>query len=462
MSSAVRDQLAGQDVGPFVEAGALDLKNIDRPVEAWHWRPDSRPDRVPEPRPSAKPSFAVMPFDNLSGNPEQDYLADGIVQDLITLLSRFHWFRVTARASTVALARQSLSAGELGRRLNARYLLQGSVRRAGDRIRVAAELVDSSSGTHVWAERFDRTLDDVFELQDDIVRGIVGAVVPHLVVSSGASETRVSSSSWELAMQGWNLAWRLDGSEETMLQARALFERAVEVDSDHGLAYSGLAFTFGNPFYLAGLARDAEEALRLARRAVEIDAHDAFAWCLVGAAEMWSGRFNDAERHVKRSISINPSLAMAHVYMAALRCWQCDVDGADLWAAQAEELSPADPMLPFAGVSRAMARFGAGDYAGALEIANQVLEIAPELPSVWRIRVASSEMLGDHEQAADFASHLLTLQPFTLEWASANLTPFTDPDRWDVYLSALGQAGVPSAEPPQPIADLDLSNSSGS
>ncbi|MDH3248328.1 MAG: adenylate/guanylate cyclase domain-containing protein [Acidimicrobiia bacterium] len=255
VSSAIRDQLAGHEVDRFSDAGEMDLKNIDRPIHTWRWAPDSRSERVPTTRPSIRPSIAVLPFDDLSGDPEQGYLADGVVQDLITLLSRFHWFRVIARASTFALAGQNLDATDLGRRLNARYLLQGSVRRAGNRVRLTAELVDSSSGTQVWAERFDRTFDDVFELQDEIVRGIVGTVVPHFVVNSGALDNRTNSSSWELAMRGWNLAWRLDGSEDTMLRARALFEQAIELDPGNGLAYSGLAFTFGNPFYLAGLTR---------------------------------------------------------------------------------------------------------------------------------------------------------------------------------------------------------------
>lgn len=149
--SAVRDQLAGHHVDRFTEVGAMDLKNIDRPINVWRWEREGRPEPVTTSRPSTKPSIAVLPFDDLSGDPEQSYSADGVVQDLITLLSRFHWFRVIARASTFALAGQNLDATDLGRRLNARYLLQGSVRRAGNRIRLTAELVDSSSGTQVWA-----------------------------------------------------------------------------------------------------------------------------------------------------------------------------------------------------------------------------------------------------------------------------------------------------------------------
>ena len=128
-----------------------------------------------------------------------------------------------------------------------------------------------------------------------------------------------------------------------MFRARALFEQAIEPDAENGLAYSGLAFTFGTPFYLVGLERDADRASELARPAVEIDPHDAFASCLVGAAEMWNGRLDEAERHVKRSIALNPGLALAAMHMSSLRSRRCDVDGAGSWARRAKELNPADP-----------------------------------------------------------------------------------------------------------------------
>ncbi len=446
VSAAVHEQLRGHPVGPFVDAGPLDLKNISRPIVAWRWSPDRALPPRPARRPAAKPSIAVMPFDNLSGDPEQEYLADGVVQDLITNLSRFHWFKVIARTSTFAVERKGLSVTELGVKLGAAYLLLGSVRRSGERVRVTAELIDASIGTQLWADRIDVRLDDIFELQDAIVQRIVGTVVPEFVAAVGAgfpSEHRTSQSSWDLAMRGWNLVWRLDGSEASMLEAREHFGRAIEADPDNAVAHSGLAFSYGNPFYLAGLERDIDRALEEAHRAAELDPRNAFAWCLVGAAHMWSGNLDEAERQVKRAIAINPSLALAHIYLASICCWRADVDGADAWTASAQELSPADPMLPFAHFSRAMALFATADYVGALRICDQVIDAAPELPSIWRIRAACLESMGDHAGARAAIDRMEALAPITMAWARENLTPFTDRERWGAYLSALEAAGVP-------------------
>lgn len=447
VSATVHEQLRGHDVGTFAEVGPLGLKNISRPIIAWRWQPGEEVARGASRRlPATKPSIAVVPFDNLSGDPEQDYLGDGVVQDLITILSRFHWFRVIARTSTFAFRERGLSGADVGVKLGAEYVLQGSVRRSGERIRVTVELIDVSSGIQLWADRIERKLDDMFELQDAIVQRIVGTVVPEFVSAVGSirsAEARTSLSSWELAMRGWNLVWRLDGSGASMLEARAYFDRAIEADPDNAVAHSGLAFSYGNPFYLAGLDREVDRALEEAHRAAEIDPRNAFAWCLVGAAHMWSGNLDEAERQVKRAIAINPSLALAHIYLASICCWRGDVAGTDAWAAGAEELSPADPMLPFANVSRAMARFAAADYAGALQICDELIEAVPELPSVWRIRAACLESIGDHAGAWAAIERMETLAPITMAWARDNLTPFTDPIRWDAYLAALEAAGVP-------------------
>ncbi len=449
VSATVHEELRGHAVGSFVEVGPLDLKNISRPIVAWKWQPGAAvAERTRRRLPATKPSIAVLPFDNLSGDPEQDFLANGIVQDLITILSRFHWFRVIARTSTLAVQESHLSAVDLGVKLGAAYLLQGSVRRSGERIRVTVELIDASAGTQLWADRIDRELDDMFELQDAIVQRIVGTVVPEFVTAVGSTpsrEPRTSLSSWEHAMRGWNLVWRLDGSAASMLEARGYFNRALDADPDNGVAHSGLAFTYGNPFYLSGLERDVARALEEADRAAELDPRDAFAWCLLGAAYMWSGRLDEAERHEKRAIAINPSLALAHIYLASICCWRGDVDGTDAWTAAAAESSPADPMLPFAQMSRAMARFAAADYSGALHITDQVIEAAPELPSIWRIRAACLESIGDHEGARAAIARMQAHSPITLAWARENLTPITDPVRWEAYLTALQSAGVPPA-----------------
>lgn len=445
ISGAAYDQLVGHAEDRFTDAGALDLKNIARQVQAWRWQPGGGLDQVRPVVQTTKPSIAVLPFDNMSGDPDQDYFADGMVEDLITMLSRFHWFRVISRNSSFAFRGQPINVTEVGKSLGARYLLEGSVRRAGSRVRVSAQLIDTATNTHLWAERFDRELEDMFDLQDEIVRSIVGAVVPQFVSSfqpNQQSEPRASISSWELAMRGWNLVWRVEKSEEAILQARDFFDQAIAEDSANVLAYSGLAFTYANPFYQAQLDRDVSRALAAARQAVHIDDRDSFAWCLLGAAEMYGNNFEDAERHLKRAIAINPSLALAHGFMATISMWRADSAATDRWAARCRELSPADPMLPFFSLAPSMARFGEGDYAGALEKSDEVIANV-ELPSVWRLRAASLEMLGDHEAAAAAIKRMQALGPVDMEWLRRNLTPFVEPQASETYLDALRRAGVP-------------------
>ena len=446
ISGAAHDQLVGHFKGSFVDAGALELKNISRPVQAWHWGEATSTQQVRTSATTTKPSIAVLPFDNLSGDPEQDFLADGMVEDLITMLSRFHWFRVIARNSSFTFRRQATDIIEVGKKLGARYVLEGSVRRAGTRIRVAAQLIDTADNTHVWADRFDSVVEDIFDLQDQIVRSIVGAVVPQFVSSfqpSRQAESRTNLSSWELAMRGWNLAWRLEESEDAILRARELFEQALAEDDANALAYCGLAFSYSNPYYQAQLERDVPSAIAAARQALEIDDRDAFAWCLLGVAQIYGNNLVDAERHLKRAIAINPSLALAHSYMALVSCFRPDSATTDHWAARTEELSPADPLLPIVSVARSMARFGEGDYAGALEVVDKTLAVAPELQSAWRLRAASLEMLGDHAAATAAIESVLALGPVNMEWIRKEATPFAEPEPWATYLDALHRAGVP-------------------
>ena len=444
LSKAGHDQLADRTARQFEEAGPLSLKNISRDVQALRWAPGKRITTNP-PRRLSKPTIAVLPFENLSSGDDQEFFADGLVEDLISMLSRFHWFRVTSRGSSFSMRGEGADAVEAGRRLGARHIVTGSVRRSGSRVRVAAQLIDTQSASQSWGDRFDRDIHDLFDLQDEIVRAIVGAVVPQFVSSfrdGPGQRHRSSVPSWELAMQGWNLAWRLDGSPDTIASARAVFEQAIAADPDNALAYSGLAFCYANPFYQAQVDRDIPKAIEAARRATAIDDKDAFAWCMLGAAVMYGNDLDQAERHLKRAISINPSLALAHGFMAAVSMWRGESGAADLWFGQCRELSPLDPMLPFAALAPSMSRFAEGDYAGALAKIDEAIGL-DDLPSAWRMRAAAFEMMGAHDRAAAAVARMQALGEVDMAWLRSNLTPFVDPEAWDRYLGALQRAGVP-------------------
>ena len=223
----VRDRL---DVD-FSDIGEQNLKNIARPVRIWHWLPSSaRPDVSTDtdalaPRPD-KPSIAVLPFDNMSGDPEQEYFADGMTEDIITALSKYRWGSVTARNSTFSYNGQAVNVRQIGDELRVRYVLEGSIRRSGNRIRVTAQLMETATGNHVWADRFDGDLDDIFDLQDEVTRQIVGFVAPEIQEAEMFSAVRKQShdlTEWEKLMRArWhvNKFNRTDmETAETMLSA---------------------------------------------------------------------------------------------------------------------------------------------------------------------------------------------------------------------------------------------------
>jgi len=436
VSSAVYDQVASHFPDVFSDAGEQELKNISRRIRAWTTSGASP--RLPSPA-DEKPSIAVLPFESLSQDSDQEYLAHGIVEDLISSLSRFHWFRVTPRVSALTVHDPESAGATLG----VRYVLEGTVRRSGSRIRVSAHLVDLGVSTTIWADRFDRRLEDLFDLQDEMVQAIVGAVVPEFVASFQPGRPRTSISSWELAMRGWNMVTRLDGSGEAVLGAREMFQEALADDENNTLALSGLAYSFSNPYYQTGTERDVRAAVETARRAIETDGRDAFAWCLLGVARFYANEFGEAERCLRRSIAINRSLSLAHVYMAFVYAFRGAVDEADKWAESATRLSPADPLLPMLFQARAMSRFVIEDYQGAVDLSNQTLAVVPDFQSAWRMKAATLEMMGDHEKAAEAVEHLLALGPVTMEWARRELTPTQDPEAWSLYLDALSRAGVP-------------------
>jgi adenylate cyclase len=442
ISEAARRALVGGIGAEFASGGDLELKNIAHPVTVWRWTGASET-RTPPVGSRERPKIAVLPFENLSGDADQDHWVSGVVEDLTTTLSRFHWFRVIARLSSEAAAARGEPLEDVARRLGADYVVVGSVRKAGDRIRIAAQLIDIRSQDHIWADRFDRQVGDLFELQDDIVRSIVGALVPGLV-SSYQPPHRATLSSWEQAMRGWSLAF--DQERSNLAEARTAFEAALADDESNTLALSGLAFVHSNPYYQVGVERDAERALAYANRALDVDDGDAFAWALAGIATFFSGDSATAERLLMKALQRNPSLTLAHGYLAHVASFRHDVETAEERTKTVLELSPADWSVPLALLARAMARFGVGDYEGALASVDEGLAIVPSNPSGLRVRAASLEMLGRHDEATRVIERLLELDPVTLVWLRSNLTPLEDPVAWQAYLGSLEAAGVPPGQ----------------
>jgi len=272
------------DVG-FEDMGEHRVKNITEPVRAY---------RVQLARPSAigpplalpdKPSIAVLPFDNMSGDPEQEYLCDGIAEDIITALSRLHWFLVIARNSTFVYKGRSVDVKQIGRELGVRYVLEGSVRKAGNRVRITAQLVDAMSGAHHWAQTFDRELADIFELQDDITQSVASAIEPKLVAAEGArsqSRSPQDLSAWDLVTRAMTHYGRMTTSESEI--AIRMLRSAVQRYPNYGPAHSLLAFALMVSDHV-GWAPESDEygyAAELARRAAQLDNEDPWAHLALG------------------------------------------------------------------------------------------------------------------------------------------------------------------------------------
>ncbi len=245
-ATAHEHAMAKVDVG-FRDGGEHELKNITKPVRIYHWSDDASPQADMADTESSlplpdKPSIAVLPFDNMSGDPEQEFFADGLTEDIITELSRFRSLFVIARTSSFAFKGQSVNVGEIGRKLGVQYVVEGSIRKAGDQVRITAQLVEAETGNHIWAERYDRELADIFAVQDEVVQAIVGTLVGRLAKAGAERALRKSGenlTAYDLVLRGKHYLER--GSKDDVLEARAIFEQALELDPNHARAYIGLA-----------------------------------------------------------------------------------------------------------------------------------------------------------------------------------------------------------------------------
>jgi adenylate cyclase len=353
VSGKVYEEVRDRTDFAFEDLGEREVKNIDRPVRVWRWIAGAPPREdgtaakaLPLPD---KPSIAVLPFDNMSGDPEQEYFADGITEDIITALSKFRWFFVSARNSTFSYKGQAIDIKQVGRDLGVRYVLEGSVRKAGDRIRVTAQLIEAETGNHIWADRYDRVLADIFDLQDEMQQAIATAVEPEL---AGAEYERASRKSpknldaWDWCQQAlWHMNQR---TREDTEKAAPLFEKAISIDPLLARAYAGYARLLINTLGF-GWGTDRDEllsrAVSLASEAVRRDDRDSFTHDALGRALAFSGEIDRAIHEHRLALQLNPN--------SAYTCWAL---GEMLFVAgQPEEglqqveralrLSPRDPLL---------------------------------------------------------------------------------------------------------------------
>jgi TolB-like protein/cytochrome c-type biogenesis protein CcmH/NrfG len=394
-----------------------------------------------------KPSIAVLPFQNMSGDPDQEYFADGLAEDIITGLSKFHWFFVIARNSSFAYKRSSVDVKQIAQELGVQYVLEGSVRKAANRVRVTAQLIDALTGRHVWADRYDRDLEDIFAVQDEVTEAIVGAVAPSFITAESKRVERKppeSFDAWDYAMRGnWHLSQR---TRSDAAEACRLFERALELDGRSTMALSGYAFALGWTIFF-GWADDLAETRSLihtaARRAVAVDEKDAGAHVALGFSSFYMHDLDSAVSSCRRALELNPNFALAEAWLANALSWRGDHEEALVHADKAVRLSPHDPIHSWSGLAKMSAEFGAGHYEQSVEWARKAIEITPEFPAAWRYIAAGLAHLGELEQAPVAKDRLLAVSPHeNLRLVRAAL-PSLNRDRIDRFVDGLRKAGVP-------------------
>jgi adenylate cyclase len=437
VSQVVMEQTRGKLELEFEDTGEHSLKNIAQPVRVYRVAaPEMERGGLPLPD---KPSIAVLPFTNMSGDPEQEYFSDGITEDIITELSRFRSLFVIARNSSFTFKGKTADVREVGRKLGAGYVVEGSVRRSADRLRITAQLIDASSGNHIWAERYDRDLKDIFAVQDEVVSKIVGTMFGKIEDAGALVAKRKRPESlvaYDYLLRG--IEHQQKQTKENLLQARHMLEKAIEIDPNLAAAYSYLALVDQGEWDFGASAALLDRALENARKSVALDEDDARCHCIAGYVYLWAGDLDKAEFHHLRAVALNPNDAHIAAHMGLLSAYLGKIDEGIRWLNQAFLLDPYPPdwYRGFLG----MAQYTARDYVQAVKSLNPM-----RAPFPWdRMYLAASyAQLNRIEEARTQLAECgsLGLLGSIAEYAAKE--PFKNPTDLDHLLDGLRKAGMP-------------------
>ncbi len=442
------------DLG-FEDLGEQKVKNIPEPLRVY--RVNLAQTEVPRLKSvftteqtltlPDKPSIAVLPFDNMSGDPEQDYFADGITEDIITELSRFKSLFVTARNSTFSFKGQSLEVKEVGRRLGVRYVVEGSVRRAGKRLRITAQLIDAVNDAHLWAERYDRDLEDIFAVQDEVTRAIVTAIEPELGSVERERARRKppeSLDAWSCYQRGlWHL-YRHTAEDST--KGQDLLRRAIALDSGFAAPHAALGFSL---YYVVvgGLVSDPGDrlsrALEEARAAIAANERDAFGHEVLGRILLLHGEHDASIAAHETSLGLNPNYANAHYGLAFALCFTGQPEQAMRELDEAQRLSPHDPLLWGFMTIKSFALTLLRRYDEALVWAKK----AQQWPSatVWAYfsEVVPLAHLGRVKEAREALERAFTVKPDLSAGFFKQIFHFKNPAEMAHVMDGLHKAGLP-------------------
>jgi TolB-like protein len=396
-----------------------------------------------------KPSVAVLPFKNLSSDPEQDYFADGMAEEIITALSRFKALLVIAGKSSFTYKGRTVDVKQVGRELAVRYVLEGSVRKAANRVRITGQLVDTSSGAHLWADRFEGELGDIFALQDQVTERVVGAIAPAVEkaeIERAKNKPTGSLDAYTVYLRGLSRLFEVT-SREANEEALRLFNRAIELDPDFASAYGRAAscYAYAKGFsWIFATANEIAEVRRLARCAVELGKDDAIAlansaWALANIV----GDFEQAAALIDRALLLNSNLADAWFAAGWIKNWSCEPEPAIECFAHAMRLNPFDPRIEGIRTGIAYSHFLLARYDEAASWAAMALRDSPDFPPGLRVAAASNAMVGRPEMAHKAMARLRQLVPDLRVSNIKDVVPHRRTEDLATYEDALRRAGLP-------------------
>jgi TolB-like protein len=413
-----------------------------RPADAADEVSDQPPRPLPVPD---RPAIAVLAFENMSGDREQDYFSDGISEDVITALSKVRWFFVIARNSTFVYKGRAVHIRQIAEELGVRYVVEGSVRRSGDRVRITAQLNDVATGSHIWAERYDRSLTDLFAVQDEITDAIVAAIEPQIYAAENFRAKRKppnSMDAWDLVMRALSHYWRVTRGDHVI--AQGLLEQAIAIDANYGQALSVLATShmFGAHLGWADIKTAAPIAERAALGAIQADSEDAWAHTALGSVYFSTRRLDHSLAEFELALQLNPNFSLAQGYyaLALSYCgrWQESHDA----ARRAIRQSPRDPSLAIYYGIAAYAQFVGRNYPEAIALARDAIRQRGDLTGAYRVLTVAAGMAGDTEVATAALAELRRSQPnISLAWIATELPWKLESDR-EHYLEGFRRAGL--------------------
>jgi adenylate cyclase len=446
ISARVHEDIRDRLDTAFSDGGEQTLKNIARPMRVWRWSPsNAAPDQAAETMASENPSIAVLCFDNMSSDPDHEFFADGMAEDIITALSKISRMRVIARNSTFAYKGKAIDLRKVAAELGVRYVLEGSIRSGGSRLRITAQLIDATDGSHVWAERFDRTIEDIFDIQDEITKEIVTALRVKLTDGEEAAvlaRGTTNIEAWQLCVRAAELFLRSTPTD--YLEARTVAEKAVARDPDYAYAWATLGYTYwwdGRLGYTGDTEAKFAQAAEYAERAMALDDTVAF---VVGLATMLAAAQNSHAEGVaiaRRGFENNPGDADAREFLAfALVHAGAYDEGIDHFRA-AMSLNPFYPLWYRNGLARAL--IVRGEYDEALVLSDEILRMEPSFVQGWIQKAFIFRQTGRPEDAKKAVREILRLAPNMRLEHIWGLWLLNDEDFMLGFLDGLREAGLP-------------------